>query len=264
MLFVVRSSPNRYFWGERELQIPELKLLIDAVASSRSITEKKSKELIGKLAAMGGRHWSEDLMDHVHIDRRSKPKENQNIYYTIDVLHRAISDPCPVEFRYLDYDENKKRILAGDGETCIVTPCVMYWENDFYHMIGISQDAEEINTYRIDRSVGIARRRDIRALEIPEGFCAPGYCPEKKTETVELQCDNDLMSAVIDRFGEDIETRKEDDSTFIARAAVELSSAFYAWVFLFGGRIRIRAPRKAVRAYYRMLKDAQKMIVEEG
>ena len=243
------SRPNKYFMGRREFELPEIQMLIDAVLSSRSITKKKSKELIGKLCKFTSKYQREGL--HTVFDDTREKSNNEDIYYTVDTINSAIQLKRKIAFQYTEYTLKKKVILRNDGEVYELSPYIMYWNEDNYYVIGWSDKHDNISAFRVDR-IYRPKVLEIEAVEKPKQFNIQDYSKSifdmfsGHKASVKLECDNELMKYLIDRFGDKLEIAKKSEKTFETTVDVELSPTFYSWVFQFAGKIRILAPVKAV------------------
>lgn len=255
-LIKIKSSPNKYYIASREFELPELKLLIDAVQSSRFITEKKSRELSKKLAGLASAEQAKELNRHTGVNGRAKSTNEQQLY-TVDTITKAINEKKKIRYQYQEYDGKKRKILRNDGEVYVLSPYMLYWNEDFYYVVGYSDKRECITAFRVDRIVNI-EITDAKAVKKPKGFKVSNYSdsifgmysgPEAE---VELECRNDLMKYIIDRFGEKIKVRPTENGTFLTTVTVELSPVFYGWVFQFGGGIKIVGPKEAVEEYEKM------------
>ena len=259
-IVVVKSSPNRYFWGERTFEIPELKMLLDAVSSARFISETKSKQLTKKIMSLAGMQQREQLKRHVRAIGKTKA-DNKGLYYIIDTITEAINRKKKISFQYMEYNGRKEKILRNDGEVYILSPYVLYWNEDYYYVLGYSDKRERVTAFRIDR-MKTPTIMDDDAMPKPEDFDVSAYSNKVfqmfsgEETTVELECDTSLMKYVIDRFGIDVETEELSEDKFIAKVPVDLSPTFYGWVFQFGGGIRIIGPEEAVGAYKEMVDKA--------
>lgn len=259
-IVVVKSSPNKYFWGERTFEIPELKMLLDAVSSARFISETKSKQLTKKIMSLSGMQQREQLKRHVRAIGKTKA-DNKGLYYIIDTITEAINQKKKISFQYMEYNGRKEKILRNDGEVYILSPYVLYWNEDYYYVLGYSDKRERVTAFRIDR-MKTPTIMDDDAVPKPEDFDVSAYSNKVfqmfsgEETTVELECDMALMKYVIDRFGLDVETEELSEETFLAKVPVDLSPTFYGWVFQFGGGIRIIGPEKAVGAYKEMVDKA--------
>ena len=259
-IVTVSSKPNRYFWGNRQFEMPELKLLIDAVSSSRFITEKKSRELTKKLTNLASVNQKKELHRHVHAaGGRVKPK-NEAIYYTVNDINEAINKHKRIRFLYYEYDGEKKKVYRNDGNEYELSPYALFWNDDFYYVVGYSKEHENVSVFRVDRIEKVQVTTD-RAVKKPDDYNINDYSKQifemydGDTVKVKLECKNELMKYVIDRFGEDVNTKAKDDENFIANIEVALSPNFYAWVFRFGGDMRILSPKKAVNTIVDMAKE---------
>ena len=259
-IVVVKSSPNKYFWGERTFEIPELKMLLDAVSSARFISETKSKRLTKKIMSLAGMQQREQLKRHVRAIGKTKA-DNKGLYYIIDTITEAINRKKKISFQYTEYNGRKEKILRNDGEVYILSPYVLYWNEDYYYVLGYSDKRERVTAFRIDR-MKTPTIMDDDAVPKPEDFDVSAYSNKVfqmfsgEETTVELECDTSLMKYVIDRFGIGVETEELSEDKFLAKVPVDLSPTFYGWVFQFGGGIRIIGPEKAVGAYKEMVDKA--------
>ena len=260
-IVVVKSSPNKYFWGERTFEIPELKMLLDAVSSARFISETKSKQLTKKIMSLAGMQQREQLKRHVRAIGKTKA-DNKGLYYIIDRITEAINRKKKISFQYTEYNGRKEKILRNDGEVYILSPYVLYWNEDYYYVLGYSDKRERVTAFRIDR-MKTPTIMDDDAVPKPENFDVSAYSNKVfqmfsgEETTVELECDTALMKYVIDRFGLDVETEELSEDKFLAKVPVDLSPTFYGWVFQFGGGIRIIGPEEAVGAYKEMVDEAR-------
>ena len=260
-IVVVKSSPNRYFWGERTFEIPELKMLLDAVSSARFISETKSKQLTKKIMSLAGMQQREQLKRHVRAIGKTKA-DNKGLYYIIDTITEAINRKKKISFQYTEYNGRKEKILRNDGEVYILSPYVLYWNEDYYYVLGYSDKRERVTAFRIDR-MKTPKIMDDDAVPKPEDFDVSAYSNKVfqmfsgEETTVELECDTSLMKYVIDRFGIDVETEELSDDKFLAKVPVDLSPTFYGWVFQFGGGVKIVGPEEAVDAYKEMVDKAR-------
>lgn len=260
-IIVIKSSQNKYFWGDRHFQMPELKLLIDAVASSKFITEKKSEELIKKISSLASKHQATALSRHLYVANRVKP-DNEDIYYIVDSLNDAVSEQKKVQFKYFEYTPTKKKVFRNNGELYVISPYALLWNEDHYYMIGYSEKHEKVVQFRVDRMYK-PKVSKADAIPAPAGFNIADYSKkvfemyDGEEMTVELVCDNSLMKVIVDRFGEDFETNPLTAITFKAKVRVCTSPTFYGWVFQFGGKIKILSPASAKQQFKAMLQAAE-------
>ena len=247
-IFCVRSTQNQYYMRERPFSLAEVKLLVDAVQSSRFISEGQSLALVSKLAVLIGSHKGEILKRQLYIESRAKT-DNAGIMEYVDKIHQAITENRKIKFKYFEYNANKEKVLRYDGYTYTLSPCVLVWNNDMYYVVGVYKDKEGLAKFRIDRMCelimtdeqGIDGRGD---LDMSDFFEKEFSMMNGETCEVELLCENKLMSSIIDKFGDDVKTEIVDDGHFKAIVDVDLSGNFYGWVFASKGKMQIINPER--------------------
>ena len=258
---VINSTQNKYYIASRVFELPELKLLIDAVESSKFITEKKSEALVAKLTSFASKHQAEQLKRNLCPTDRIKP-DNEMIYYIVDTINEAINSGKKISFLYFEYNVKKEKKLKNDGKPYIFSPYALIWSGDFYYVVGYSDKHNSIGGFRVDRISKSPIILEENITPKPSDFNIADYaksvfqmygCEECE---VTLRCDNSIMKYIIERFGEDVATTAYDMKSFRAYVNVELSPTFYGWVFGFGGKIQILSPQKAMTEYRDMLKAA--------
>lgn len=257
----IRTTQNKYYLASRAFELPELKLLIDAVESSKFITERKSRVLVEKLTALAGSHQAGELKRNISISDRIKPK-NEQIYYIMDVINEAINRKRKISFLYFAFDGDKRRKLKNDGEQYVFSPYTLTWNGDFYYVVGFSDKHGKVATFRVDRIHSVPKLLDEKAVPRPKDYTIADFSEkafhlfDKEHERVTLLCDDDMMNTVLDHFGEKIKTERADETHFRTTVEVALSPTFYSWVFEFGGGIRIEAPAHVKEAYHERLRAA--------
>lgn len=262
---ITRSSQNLYNYLERDFDVPELKLLIDAVMSSKFITKKKSEQLVIKLMELAGPYQSKNLKRNLVVDGRIK-LENEQVYLIVDAINDAINRGKKIRFQKIEYNVKKERIPHNDGEEYVFSPYSLVWDGDYYYVVGYSEKYKSIGSHRIDR---INKRPEI--LDEPivspmDSFNINQYINtmfrmyDAPRQEVELQVENHLMDAIIDKFGTDVTTYACDQHSFRVVAEVAVGTVFYNWIFGFRGQVRIKAP-EVVRDEYKnlVLKAAEEL-----
>lgn len=253
-----RSSQNKYFLGSREFELPELKLLIDAVESSKFITSTKSKELIEKIHNLTSIHQVEKLKRNNYVVKNVKPN-NEQIYYIVDAINDAINASKQISFQYYDYTGLKKKVLKNKGEIYKLSPYHLVWNGDYYYVLGYSEKREKVISFRVDRIANVPNILEKDNIPMPKDFDLNEFTKSvffmyggDKVQ-VNLRCENGLMKTIIDRFGEDVTTLAYDMKSFRVVVDVEASPTFYGWVFGFGGRIEILGPKNIKEEFEQMV-----------
>ena len=260
-IYSAKGTQTKYHLVDRQLELAELKLLVDAVESSKFITAKKSDALVKKLMGIASENYAEQLERHFYTAGRVKP-ENESIFYAVDIIHKAINSGKQISFIYYEYSADKTFVPRHGGEPYIFSPYAMLYNEDKYYVVGFDRSKCKVVTYRVDRM----KSTEILAEPIyprPNGFDPVDYTVnifsmyDGKIYKVNLLCENRLMNYVIDRFGEDVDTVIMDEAHFRATVKVSVSQTFFAWVFQFAGGIRITSPASVKDQYRQMLEKAQ-------
>ena len=264
-----------YFCGSHMFELAELKLLVDAVQSSKFITKKKSEELIKKINRLTDIYSAEKLKRQVCVENRVKTA-NESIFYIIDALQEAINLNRRISFKYVEWvldfssPDREKKSYRRKGEEYVADPWALVWADENYYLVAYDVNAGLKKHFRVDKmesvtQTGLARDRNVEL----ERFNAADY--EKKVfsmfggeeQFVRLSFPNRLIGVVIDRFGKDIMLSKEDEGHFSAGVTVAVSPQFYGWVFALGEGARILSPEKAVRGMKEQLCNVCKYYTEE-
>ena len=240
--------------------LAELKVLIDAVLSSKFITEKKSQELIKRLLALTSEQNADQLRRHIDVSDRVK-SENEKGYYILDAINSAIDSKKKISFQYVDYDVNKQAFLKHDGKAYIVSPYELVWDGDFYYVIGYNDARQKVQNFRLDRIFKCPEILEDTSVPIPSDVDLILYRKsvfqmfgaEGITE-VELLCHQIVMKALIDVFGQSIDTRAIDAEYFIVSIKACVSPTFLRWVFGWNGLVKIISPKEVSERYCLMLK----------
>jgi predicted DNA-binding transcriptional regulator YafY len=248
-----------YYIASRNFELPELKLLIDAVQSSRYLTEKKSRELIEKLCNQCNEHDASLMKRNVLVSGRVKSM-NETIYYSVDTIQEAIAQNKQIQFRYFDWGmDGQRKYRDKDYE---VSPYGLCQDNENCYLLAHSP-RYGITSYRVDRMSDI---RVLDASRIP--------CPELTGKAliehanslfqmysgdavkVKMRFHRDLVNVVIDRFGKDTMLIPDGEEHFTFTVPVTVSPMFLSWVIGFGKKARIVYPQSVVDKCRQMCLDA--------
>ena len=237
-----------YYIGSRQFEMPELKLMVDAVQSSRFFTKKKTEELIRKLETLCSKNQAKQLSSQVVVYNRPKAV-NETIYYNVDKLHSAIYHNRKITFQYADWTARKETILRHDGAIYEVSPFHLVWDDENYYLIAYDENAGKIKHYRVDkmRSIDVTK---LERIKLPEDKKIDLATFSKKTfgmfggrdVKVTLRCKNHLAGVLIDRFGTDIWMTPSGEDHFTAQVTVTVSKQFFGWVTAIGKDMKIQAP----------------------
>lgn len=240
-----KSRANKYFIASRDFELAELKLLVDAVQSSKFITQKKSKKLIEKIEKLTSIHEAKELDRNVVCTDYVKAM-NENVFYNVDKLHEAILNDKQVKFKYFEYDLNKEIKLRRDGEWYYASPYALTWSEENYYLIAYYEKYDNITNFRVDRMLDInvvdMNRICNDEINIAEYMKKIFKMYSGDTEKVKLKFDNSLINVVIDRFGKDVFIYDRREDSFCITVEVIVSNTFLAWLFMFGDKVMIIEP----------------------
>lgn len=249
----VRDNTVRYYIGERIFDPAELRLLVDVVQSSRFITSRKSRALVGKLETLCSRHQAGQLQRQVLLERIKTM--NESIYYNVDRLQTAIADERQVTFHYFKWGTDKQRHLQRGGERYTVSPWALTWDEENYYLVAYDASCEGIRHYRVDRMLHIEQsdvpregEASFRALDTAQYTRKTFGMFAGEERAVTLWCREWMAGAIIDRFGIDTNFISDGEGFRIC-VPVAVSEQFFAWLCGFGTDIRICEPQAVAEQY---------------
>lgn len=251
-----------WFVGEREFELPEVKLLMDAVQSSRFITQKKSDALIRKLEGLASSHQAGQLQRQVFVSGRIKVM-NESIYYNVDKLHSAIAAQKAITFKYFDYDIQRRKVFRQEGKRYVVSPYGLIWNSENYYLVAFHHAYREMRHYRVDKMTEIVvtsldrdgkdQYPDFQLAEYGQKHFGMYGGQEVR---VTLRGRKDKAQLVWDRFGQDIILVPDGEEHFTVTLPVVISPQFFGWLLGLDGSVTLAGPREAVAAYRRRLNAA--------
>ncbi|MDO4502760.1 MAG: WYL domain-containing transcriptional regulator [Coriobacteriia bacterium] len=254
-----QRNPVEYGLASRRFQDPELLLLADAVQSSRFLTERKASSLVKSIGQLGSRYQAEDLRKRVHVEGRIR-SQNESVFYSVDAIQRAMAAKRKVEFRYFKLNEAKKRVLQHNGDVYCETPVQLVYMGDFYYLVVWNDKHQGFANYRVDRM------QDIQVSEQPATknqhiaqFNVAKYQERTfgmfngESVSVTLLVKASAMSAVVDRFGKDVDCAPAGEGLARVRVTVMETPTFYGWLVQFGDQVTIEAPDSAREGFVQFL-----------
>lgn len=241
-----------YHIGNRDFELPELKLLVDSVQSAKFMTDKKSKTLIKKLEGMASKYEARKLHRQVVISGRVKTM-NESIYFNVDKLHEAIGCDSQIQFKYFQWNVKKEMELRKGGAWYTVSPWALMWDDENYYLVGYDGEEEKIKHYRVDKMLMISllnKKREgkdkFREFNMPRYNKSLFGMYGGEEVQITLEAKNEFAGVLIDRFGKEIIIRQVDDEYFRTVVNVAVSNQFFGWIMSLGSGVRIVAPESVV------------------
>lgn len=243
----VRDSHVRYYLYEHTFDVAELRLLVDAVQSSKFLTAKKSNELIRKLEGLGSKYEASQVHKQVY-DANWLKTENEEIYGNIAAIQSAIAENRKIRCLYFEWNSYKQRLLRKNGDEYIISPWALIWDDEFYYLVAYDSDAGIIKHFRVDKMLKVRPMDEKReGNEAFADFDMAIYSKQVfgmyggELVNVRIEVDNSLAGVVLDRFGTGVTILNHGD-TFEVCTKVMVSPTFFAWVLGFGGKMKILSP----------------------
>ena len=251
-LVQIKGRTTGYYIGQRDFELPELKLLVDSVQSSKFITQGKTLQLIKKIESLASSFDAQLLQRQVYVRNRVKSM-NESVYYNVDEISTAITRDRKIRFQYFEYTVSKERRFRRGGAWYAVSPFALMWDDENYYLLAWDEDAGKLKHYRVDKMARISALEDRRqGKEAFAGVDMSAYSQKVfgmfagQAQTVRLRFASHLAGAVIDRFGREVMMIADGEEQFTVSLEVVVSPQFFAWVFGFGTEAEILAP-EAVR-----------------
>ncbi|MBP3451667.1 MAG: WYL domain-containing protein [Agathobacter sp.] len=260
-----RGRETIYHVGGRDFEVAEVKLLIDAIQSSKFITERKSNELIKKVKKLVSAHQAAQLQRQVYVQGRIKTM-NESIYYNVDSLHTAIAQNSRIKFQYCGWYPNKELVPLNNGAFFEVSPWALTWDDEYYYLVAFDHYEEKLKHYRVDKMVKISILEEKRGgKELFEKFDMGSYSKVNfgmfhgDIKRVHISFPNYMVGIFIDRFGKDVTIRPAGENRSEVIVNVAVSKQFFGWIASLGRWVKITEPDEVVeemKTFVQKLADA--------
>lgn len=253
-IVATRSRKRGFFMAKRRFELPEVRLLIDAVSSAGFITPNKTKELIEKLETLVSTNQAKSLISQVYVDSAVKC-DNEEIYYVIDGLHEAILNKNKVKFVYRRRNIDKANRKSYTEKTFIVSPYALIWKGDHYYLVCNNEKYDNLMNLRLDRmkKVEVLEEEARPVNEVSEYdsvFDVADYTSKTfnmfsgESGAVKLLCDLDLREEIMDRFGVKIPLTAVDNDHFETTINAAVSDGLISWIMEFGDKLVVLEPQE--------------------
>ena len=250
-----RGKPAGFYLEERTFEFPELKFLMDAVQSSKFITEKQSAALVRKLEDLASVHEAKKLKSQVFFMPGIKTL-NEEIYTNIETIYDAISANRQISFRYYQWTLSRELKPKRGGERYRVSPGKLLWNNDNYYLMGLDESSGIVKHYRVDKMMDVAVEEEKRSGEsVFRDFDMGRFSAETfgmfdgKETILKIRFSNELVGVVLDRFGKKAVLQRSDDTHFFLQTHIRVSGQFFGWLTGLGSGAEIVSPEKVRKEY---------------
>ena len=254
-----------YHVGSKHFDIAELKLLVDAIQSSKFITARKSDDLIKKLTGMASEYEADQLKRQVTVRGRVK-NMNESIYYSVDDVHRAIAENHKIKFEYMKWTPDKELVKRRD-ESYVVSPWALTWDDENYYLIAYDEAADIIKHFRVDKIKKVnvmdeprAGRSRFREFDLAKYAKMNFGMFGGETVNVKIAFADEMAGVFIDRFGREITIRPSKTKGWSETSVdVCMSDQFLGWIFALGPKVKILGPKNVVKVFRSELEDRLQM-----
>lgn len=250
-----RGKPAGFYLEERTFELPELKFLMDAVQSSKFITEKQSAALVRKLENLASVHEAKKLKSQVFLMPGIKTL-NEEIYTNIETIYDAISANRQISFRYYQWTLSRELKPKRGGERYRISPGKLLWNNDNYYLMGLDESSGIVKHYRVDKMMDVAVEEEKRSGEsVFRDFDMGRFSAETfgmfdgKETILKIRFSNELVGVVLDRFGKKAVLQRSDDTHFFLQTHIRVSGQFFGWLTGLGPGAEIVSPEKVRKEY---------------
>ena len=250
-----RGKPAGFYLEERTFELPELKFLMDAVQSSKFITEKQSAALVRKLENLASVHEAKKLKSQVFLMPGIKTL-NEEIYTNIETIYDAISANRQISFRYYQWTLSRELKPKRGGERYRISPGKLLWNNDNYYLMGLDESSGIVKHYRVDKMMDVAIEEEKRSGEsVFRDFDMGRFSAETfgmfdgKETILKIRFSNELVGVVLDRFGKKAVLQRSDDTHFFLQTHIRVSGQFFGWLTGLGPGAEIVSPEKVRKEY---------------
>ena len=260
---IIHEPGGGYKLLSRDFEDVEIRLLVDAVYSSKFISSQKTKVLAGKLKTLTSESQASSITRQIYSSDSKTP--NEDVLYNVDSLSRAIQDNKQVSSEYLVWGANKKLVTKGD-KIRILSPWALIWQDQNYYLMAYDDAAGKMKHFRVDkmRNVSVTDslrkgREEFESLDMSEYLESTFSMYGGKQETVTLDFPEELIGIAYDRFGTDVKQRPGDKGRILVRTKCYVSNQFYGWLSGLGGDVKLVSPDSVVSSYRSFLKDLIKL-----
>ena len=256
----IQRMPVEYTLERTGLSLPEIMLLVDAVQSSKFLTQRTSDKLVNRIRELANVREREQLVKAVHVDGRIK-SQNESVFHNVDTIHEAIRSKRKIQFMYFKYDGAMNRTAQHGGKPYVLTPVQLVFSDGFYYLVTWSDKHEGFANYRVDRMRLLqvvdepATRNERIANYGYEDFAYQSFGMfDGPIAKAKLHVRADAMDIVVDRFGRDVPVFTHEDGSADVSVTVRKSAQFFGWLAGMDGAIDLAGPKALVNEYHAWLK----------
>lgn len=260
-----RRGHDMVYWvQERKFDLPELKIIMDAIQNSKFIPKDKTEELLDKVASLGG-------SESMHLIKRNSVRfnivkhTNDDIYIITERLESAIENELRISFRYFDLNASGDRVFRHNNQLYNEEPIAMICDDGNYYLICYRSEPEyenHVKIFRVDRIADISVVDEAISKEAKKSAKAITNYPKQifkmyggKIRKIRLVFDESLIGVIFNKFGEETSIKKSG-ARYSASVEVQISPTFWGWLMQFPTQMAIVSPVDVREAYAAWIRSA--------
>jgi len=258
----LKGHENSYWVSDRSFELPELKILMDAVQAALFIPEDKTEQLLEKIAALGGTHQAELLQGNL-VRFNTRKHSNRSVFYNVQAIEDALQEKKKLSFRYFDLNENLEKVYRMDGGRYMAEPVALIYDDNNYYMTSYSAKYQHLVSYRVDRMDQVRMEEDMLSNEAqiqiqnsPKMVNQAFRMFRGERREVTLRFRDNMIGILYDKFGEELHITRIDSKTCEAAVTVQISPPFWSWLFMLSENMRLIAPDDLIEEYNGLLQKA--------
>lgn len=266
-----RSASNQYYVVDRTFDVPEVQILLDAVQASSFISEKKTEQLVDKVASLAGSKRADVLKQNI-VWYGTPKGNNEGLFYSVSEISLAINSKHKIGFYYFDYDERHNRVYRVHHEEpherrwYEVNPVATVFHDDKYYLFCYNDRHLKMVQYRVDKmeqvkmlDAPITKSKESAGLDLAKHKRSLVGMFGGETQEVTFEANKSVIDSIFDKFGDGVKFVSLPDDKVKFSVKVQLSNPFYSWVIGFGNKLKVTAPQDAVEDIQRLLQEAVEM-----
>ena len=247
-----RTTSNGYYVIDRSFDIPEIRVLMDAVQAASFISPKKTKGFVSRIAQLAGDKKAE-VMEKNTVEFHTPKSDNEKIFYSVDAIGSAIEQHRQISFLYFDFDIKHNRVYRKDKRRYVVNPLSTVFSMDNYYLMCFDDRHPGIAHYRIDRmddvrieETPITESEESKQFDLSRHKRQLFEMFKGEYEQVTIQAEKTLLDHIFDLFGDDVKITEESNGKIVFTADVQVSPTFIGWCCSFGNMVKVVSPQSVI------------------
>lgn len=245
------ATDKGYRLLSREFDDSELRILIDSVLFSKSISTKQAKELINKIRGLASNYFNAKV-SHISNLPRLNRTINKQAMYSLDTINDAIAEKRKVQFVYNDIGTDLQ-LHPKKEEPYVVNPYQIVANNGRFYLIGNNDKYDNVAHFRIDKMTDVKLLEEKvnpmnkvsgleKGLNLPKHMAEHIYMFSGDSISVKIRTTQDMIGQLVDWFGMDIKIIEKNTENIIVKFDCNYSAMRY-WALQYGTYVEVLSPK---------------------